>query len=79
MKKCTLSDSFPNGIFPASTWLNAVSVKPDIDPVAFQILAEPINLFLVFPDIRDKDVAWLLVVHFSNQIVEMIVIFIEFS
>jgi len=40
-----------------------VPVKPDIDAVALQVLAEPVNLFLVFPDVRDEDVALFLVGH----------------
>jgi hypothetical protein len=56
----------PDRITEITAWLNTVTVEPDIDPVAFQVLAKPVNLFLVFSDIRDEDMAWLVVGHWSK-------------
>ncbi len=58
------------GVLPPGAWLNAVTVKPNLDPVPLQVLAKPINLFLFFSDVRDKDVAWLVVVHCSKPVAE---------
>jgi hypothetical protein len=59
-------DRFPFGVLQTGAWLNAVPSKPGFYAVALTVMAEPINLFLVFSDIRDKDVAWLLVVPCSK-------------
>ena len=56
----------PDRITEITAWLNTVTVEPDIDPVAFHVLAKPVNLFLVFSDIRDEDMEWLVVGHWSK-------------
>jgi hypothetical protein len=33
------------GVLPTGAWLNVVPVKPDIYSVAFQVMAETVNLF----------------------------------
>ncbi len=46
------ADRFPYGVLPTGAWFNAVTGKPGFYAVALSVMVEPINLFLVFSEIR---------------------------
>ena len=66
-KESSFLNRLPYCLFPP-TPSNIMPVKPDFYSALGQLIVELVNLVLVFPDIRDEDVAWLVVGHWAIRL-----------